>query len=189
MEASSSTHGQAARYDSLSPSAAQSPDLRLWNRVGSRPRPIICSCCEWLARDAAVEFQKRAIPPNRAPESRPEAPLGQKQKLNPLSLKKVLKLSQLLSPKPTKHDMASFGGTRSVSMPKTGCNWNDGTAEPTPSSGNRLRLFSGSRSLLFPSRHEPSVVSRSEQSHRKLSGITKRRNPWNRLDSKGFSLL
>ncbi|WP_147336075.1 hypothetical protein [Collinsella sp. AF20-14LB] len=92
VEASSSTHGQAARYDSLSLSAAQSPDLRLWNRVGSRPRPIICSCCEWLARDAAVEFQKRAIPPNRAPESRPEAPLGQKQKLNALSLKKVFEV-------------------------------------------------------------------------------------------------
>lgn len=43
MEASSSTHGQAARYDSLSLSAAQSPDLRIWNRVGSRPRPIICN--------------------------------------------------------------------------------------------------------------------------------------------------
>ena len=24
-----------------------------------------------------------------------------------------------------------------MSMPKTGCNWSDGTAEPTPSSGNR----------------------------------------------------
>ena len=46
-------------------------------------------------RDAAVEFQKRAIPPNRASESRPEAPLGQKQKLKALSLKKFLKLSQL----------------------------------------------------------------------------------------------
>ena len=70
----------------------QSPDLRLWNLVGSRSRPIICSCCEWLARDAAVEFQKRAIPPNWAPESRSEAPLGQKQKLNALSLKKVFEV-------------------------------------------------------------------------------------------------
>ena len=43
-----------------------------------------------------------------------------------------------MSPKPTKRDIASFGGTRSVSMPKTGCNWNDGTAEPKPSSGNRI---------------------------------------------------
>ena len=40
-------------------------------------------------RDAAVEFQKRAIPPNRASESRPEAPLGQKQKLKALSSKIV----------------------------------------------------------------------------------------------------
>ena len=43
-----------------------------------------------------------------------------------------------MSPKPTKRDIASFGGTRSVSMPKTGCNWSDGTAEPTPSSGIRV---------------------------------------------------
>ena len=43
-------------------------------------------------RDAAVEFQKRAIPPNRASESRPEAPLGQKQKLKALSLKKVFEV-------------------------------------------------------------------------------------------------
>lgn len=51
--------------------------------------------------------------------------------------KKFLRLSQLLSTKPTKRDIASFGGTRSVSMPKTGCNWNDGTTEPKPSSGNK----------------------------------------------------
>lgn len=34
-----------------------------------------------------------------------------------------------MPPKPTKRDIASFGGTRSVSMPKTGCNWSDGTAQ------------------------------------------------------------
>ena len=64
-------------------------------------------------------------------------PLGTKIKTqSPEFEKSFLRLSQLLSPKPTKRDIASFGGTRSVSMPKTGCNWNDGTAEPTPSSGN-----------------------------------------------------
>lgn len=57
--------------------------------------------------------------------------------------KKFLRLSQLLSTKPTKRDIASFGGTRSVSMPKTGCNWNDGTTEPKPSSGNRKYLSYG----------------------------------------------
>ena len=65
-------------------------------------------------------------------------PLGTKIKTQYSEFEKsFLRLSQLLSPKPTKRDIASFGGTRSVSMPKTGCNWNDGTAEPTPSSGNR----------------------------------------------------
>ena len=33
-------------------------------------------------------------------------------------------------PVPSKRDVASFGGTRSVAVPKTECNWNDGTAEP-----------------------------------------------------------
>lgn len=68
-------------------------------------------------------------------------PLGTKIKTqSPEFEKSFLRLSQLLSPKPTKRDIASFGGTRSVSMPKTGCNWNDGTAEPTPSSGNDPRI-------------------------------------------------
>ena len=47
-----------------------------------------------------------------------------------------LKLSQLLSPRPTKRNVVSFDGTRSVAAPKTGRNWNDGTAELGPSSGN-----------------------------------------------------
>lgn len=69
-------------------------------------------------------------------------PLGTKIKTqSPEFEKSFLRLSQLLSPKPTKRDIASFGGTRSVSMPKTGCNWNDGTAEPTPSSGNNVHTF------------------------------------------------
>lgn len=32
--------------------------------------------------------------------------------------------------------MALPGGTRFETAPKTGCNWNDGTAEPKPSSGS-----------------------------------------------------
>ncbi len=69
-------------------------------------------------------------------------PLGTKIKTqSPEFEKSFLRLSQLLSPKPTKRDIASFGGTRSVSMPKTGCNWNDGTAEPTPSSGSRTHVL------------------------------------------------
>lgn len=47
-----------------------------------------------------------------------------------------MKLSQLLSPRPTKHDMALPGGTRFETAPKTGCNWNDGTAGLKPSSGS-----------------------------------------------------
>lgn len=62
--------------------------------------------------------------------------MEQKQKLNALSLKKFLKLSRLLSPKPTKHDMVLPGGTRFALSLKTGCNWNDRTAEPNPSSGS-----------------------------------------------------
>ncbi|WP_418741782.1 hypothetical protein, partial [Enorma massiliensis] len=45
----------------------------------------------------------------------------------------------------TKRDIASFGGTRSVSMPKTGCNWSDGTEEPTPSSGSDFPHKNGSQ--------------------------------------------
>lgn len=47
-----------------------------------------------------------------------------------------MKLSQHLSPKPTKHDMALPGGTRLETALKTGCNWNDGTTKTEPSSGN-----------------------------------------------------
>ena len=39
-----------------------------------------------------------------------------------------------------KRDVASFGGTRFEMPPKTGCNWNDGTAEPEPSSGSKRTL-------------------------------------------------
>lgn len=40
----------------------------------------------------------------------------------PLSFEKFLKLSQLLSPKQMKRDVASFGGMRSIAAPKIGCN-------------------------------------------------------------------
>ena len=54
---------------------------------------------------------------------------------------RLLKLSQLLSPKPTKRDIAPFGGTR-LEMPlKTGRNGNDGAAEPKPPSGSNEQAF------------------------------------------------
>ena len=66
-----------------------------------------------------------------------------------------------------KHDMALPDGTRFETAPKTGRNWNDGTAELKPSSGNNgnnsLRTFwfggflfaclSGETAQLFP--HAP----------------------------------
>ena len=52
------------------------------------------------------------------------------------AIKAFMKLSQLLSPKPTKRDAASFGGTRLETARETRYNWNDGTTEPKPSSGN-----------------------------------------------------
>ena len=62
------------------------------------------------------------------------------KKLNVLSLKKkFLKLSQLLSPKPTKHNKALPDGIRFETALKTGCNWTDGTTEPKPSSGSDFR--------------------------------------------------
>ena len=50
--------------------------------------------------------------------------------------KKFLELPQFLSPKPTKRDMVSPGGTRLETAPKTGRNWSGGMAEPTSSNGN-----------------------------------------------------
>ena len=47
-----------------------------------------------------------------------------------------MKLSRLLSPRPTKHDMALPGGTRFETAAKTGRNWNDGTVETLPPSGS-----------------------------------------------------
>ena len=41
--------------------------------------------------------------------------------------------------------MALPGGTRLETAPKTGCNWNDGTAESTPSSGNSENWLLNSR--------------------------------------------
>lgn len=67
-------------------------------------------------------------------------PLGQKQKLKFLSLEKVFKLFRLLSPKPMKHDTALPDGTRLEATPKTGRNWNDGTAELKSSSGSRTNV-------------------------------------------------
>lgn len=46
-----------------------------------------------------------------------------------------------MSPKPTKRDMVLLGGTRFETAPKTGRNWNDGTAEPKPSSGSRTYVL------------------------------------------------
>ena len=54
-----------------------------------------------------------------------------------LLLSRGVKLSQLLSPRPTKRDMVLPGGTRLESAPTVGCNWSDGTTEPEPSSGSR----------------------------------------------------
>ena len=48
--------------------------------------------------------------------------------------------SKFLSPRPTKHDVVVPGGTRLETAPKTGCNWNDGTAEPALSSRNEGRI-------------------------------------------------
>ena len=52
-----------------------------------------------------------------------------------------MKLSQLLSPRPIKRDVVLFSGTRSVAAPKTGRNWNDGTAELGSPSGNKPATF------------------------------------------------
>lgn len=60
----------------------------------------------------------------------------------------TLRLSQVLSPKPTKRDMVSPGGTRLETALKTGRNWNDETAEPLPSSGNRKFLSYGGINLI-----------------------------------------
>ena len=49
----------------------------------------------------------------------------------------VLKLSQLLSPKPMKHDIVLLGGTRFETASKTEDNWNVGTVKLKPSSGSR----------------------------------------------------
>lgn len=51
----------------------------------------------------------------------------------------LLKLPRFLSPKPTKRDVVSSGGTRLETASKTGGNWNDGTTEPKPSSGSDFR--------------------------------------------------
>lgn len=48
--------------------------------------------------------------------------------------------SKFLFLRPTKHDVVVPGGTRLETAPKTGCNWNDGTAEPALSSGNEGRI-------------------------------------------------
>ena len=45
-------------------------------------------------------------------------------------------MSRILSPKPTRHDVASLGGTRLEIPLKTGHNWSDETAESTLSSGS-----------------------------------------------------
>ena len=60
-----------------------------------------------------------------------------------------MKLSQLLSPKPTKHDEALPGGIRFETAPKTGCNWKGGTAEPKPPSGNRKFFSYGGINLIY----------------------------------------
>ena len=52
-----------------------------------------------------------------------------------------LKPSRLLSPKPMKRDAASFDGTWLEAVPKTECNWNDGTAMPEPSSGSSRKAI------------------------------------------------
>ena len=54
-----------------------------------------------------------------------------------LLLSRGVKLSQLLSPRPTKRHMVLPGGTWLESAPTTGCNWSGGTTEPEPSSGSR----------------------------------------------------
>lgn len=59
-------------------------------------------------------------------------------------------LSQLLYLGPTKYDAASFGGIRFEMAAKTGCNWNDGTSESTPPSGNSGNWLLNSR-LVLPS--------------------------------------
>ena len=84
-----------------------------------------------------LEFQNGRFLCYRAFEDGLSCPLGQKRKLKALSLNKVLKLFQLMSPKAMKYDMVLLGGTRLETSPKTGCNWNDGMAESTPSSGSK----------------------------------------------------
>ena len=83
-----------------------------------------------------LEFQNGRSRRYRVSKGGPPHPLGQKQKLKALSLKKFLKLFRFSTPKPTKHDTALPDGTRFETAPKTGCNWNDGTSEPMPSSGS-----------------------------------------------------
>ena len=59
-------------------------------------------------------------------------------------------MSQLLPAKPTKHDMASFGGTSSVAMPKTWCIMQifNGFGETSPS-GRRATREKGPNDDLF----------------------------------------
>ena len=63
-------------------------------------------------------------------------------------MKKLLKLPQLLSTKLTKHDMVLTGDTRLETAPKTRCNWNGGTAEPEPLSGDNKFLSYGGIELI-----------------------------------------
>ena len=64
------------------------------------------------------------------------APWDKCENSKPLVWNEFLKLPRLLSPKPTKRDMALPGGTRLEAEPKTGCNWNDRAAKPKPLSGD-----------------------------------------------------
>lgn len=62
-----------------------------------------------------------------------------------------------MSPKLTKHDMVSPGGTWLETAPKTGRNWNDGTTELGSSNGNRTDvrfcvIISGNGRGVFRSR-------------------------------------
>lgn len=52
-----------------------------------------------------------------------------------------MRLSQLLPPRSTKHDMVLPGGTRFETAAKAGRNWNDGTVETLPPSGSSEHTF------------------------------------------------
>ena len=54
---------------------------------------------------------------------------------------RLLRLSQLLSPKPTRRDIAPFRGIRFKTAQKTERNWNDGLTESESSSGSNEQAF------------------------------------------------